>query len=245
MLKKAAIDLGEGKLDTRVTDIPNGEMQSLAVAVNNMVIKLENSTVSKNYLSNIINSMRDSVIVINKQSRIKIINPASTAILDYEEHELIEQSITKLNFNISNHLTALYNIKESNTSNSIKNEIYYISKNKNKIPMLFSASLVKNAAGHVEGIVCVAKDLSEIKQKEQELRSANKKLNSKNKELLQLQSQLVQSAKLASVGEMATGIAHELNQPLGIISMYTDLRLKEVRKGQHEKTEATYELISK
>lgn len=38
-------------------------------------------------------------------------------------------------------------------------------------------------------------------------------------ERLELQAQIIQSSKLATLGEMATGIAHELNQPLGIIGL--------------------------
>ncbi|MDE1464156.1 sensor histidine kinase [Spartinivicinus poritis] len=78
-----------------------------------------------------------------------------------------------------------------------------------------------------------------------ERKAAEEKLNKTNEELTQTQTQLIQSAKLASVGEMATGLAHEINQPLGIISMYADLRLKEVKKGQYDKTKETYELIIK
>jgi signal transduction histidine kinase len=41
-----------------------------------------------------------------------------------------------------------------------------------------------------------------------------KELAESNRELKETQSQLIQSAKLASIGEMAAGVAHELNQPL-------------------------------
>ena len=37
--------------------------------------------------------------------------------------------------------------------------------------------------------------------------------------LKQVQEQLIQSAKMATLGEMATGVAHELNQPLNVIRM--------------------------
>lgn len=43
-----------------------------------------------------------------------------------------------------------------------------------------------------------------------------------HEELMAAQSQLVQSARLASLGEIAAGIAHELNQPLGIIQLYCE-----------------------
>lgn len=45
-------------------------------------------------------------------------------------------------------------------------------------------------------------------------------LETANAELEAAQAQLIQSAKLASLGEIAAGIAHELNQPLGIIQLY-------------------------
>ena len=46
------------------------------------------------------------------------------------------------------------------------------------------------------------------------------------------QAQLVQASKLATLGEMATGIAHELNQPLGVIRMAAGTSIKKMDKGQ-------------
>ena len=46
------------------------------------------------------------------------------------------------------------------------------------------------------------------------------------------QAQLIQASKLATLGEMATGIAHELNQPLGVIRMASNNCQKRIQKGQ-------------
>jgi PAS domain S-box-containing protein len=56
-----------------------------------------------------------------------------------------------------------------------------------------------------------------------------------------LQSQLIQTSKLATLGEMATGIAHELNQPLHIIRMAVSNIKRRIDKG---KLDAEY-IISK
>lgn len=68
---------------------------------------------------------------------------------------------------------------------------------------------------HVEGIgtVLSAKDITELRQSER---------------------QLIHASKLATLGEMATGVAHELNQPLGVIRMASNTCVKRIDKGKAE-----------
>ena len=65
----------------------------------------------------------------------------------------------------------------------------------------------------------------ELKQSNEEIRSINEALENQKKELQftlenlkQAQFQLVQSEKMASVGQLTAGIAHELNNPINFIS---------------------------
>lgn len=53
-----------------------------------------------------------------------------------------------------------------------------------------------------------------------------------HQKLLQVQGQLVQSAKLASLGEMSACLAHELNQPLAVICMETEMGLEELNQAE-------------
>lgn len=52
---------------------------------------------------------------------------------------------------------------------------------------------------------------------EESVRHAYEGLEKANQELKEMQSQLVQSEKLASIGELAAGVAHEMNTPVGFI----------------------------
>ncbi len=69
------------------------------------------------------------------------------------------------------------------------------------------------------------REINERKEIEKELIASNKELESSNLELKETQSQLIQSGKLASIGELATGVAHELNQPLMYIRNSAQLAL--------------------
>ena len=54
------------------------------------------------------------------------------------------------------------------------------------------------------------------------------------KERNHAQTQLIQSAKLATLGEMATSLAHELNQPLNVIRMAADSTLERIDDGERD-----------
>ena len=61
----------------------------------------------------------------------------------------------------------------------------------------------------------------------EQLRSAVKELDLSHQELASTQQMLIQSEKLASMGQLAAGVAHEVNNPLGVVLMYAHILLDE------------------
>ncbi len=61
-------------------------------------------------------------------------------------------------------------------------------------------------------------------------KTLEKKVEERTKELREMQAHLIQSEKLASLGKLAAGIAHEINNPLGGILIYSHLLLEETNK---------------
>lgn len=57
-----------------------------------------------------------------------------------------------------------------------------------------------------------------VEQRTVELREANERLKYFNQELAQAHSQLVQTEKMASIGQLAAGVAHEINNPVGFVN---------------------------
>ncbi len=95
----------------------------------------------------------------------------------------------------------------------------------------------------------MAEHLNEEKKRVQEhIRS----LEDKNRELQQVQQEVIQSEKLASVGRLAAGVAHEIGNPIGIILGYLNLMLTQAVSDQeridyikrmHDETERVNKII--
>jgi len=58
-------------------------------------------------------------------------------------------------------------------------------------------------------------------------KTLEKKVEERTKELTEMQAHLIQSEKLASLGKLAAGIAHEINNPLGGVLIYSHLLLED------------------
>jgi len=62
---------------------------------------------------------------------------------------------------------------------------------------------------------------------------------------LETEEQLAQASKLATLGEMATGVAHELNQPLSVIKTVSSFFMKKLHAGQEIPAETLYPMLGK
>lgn len=61
-------------------------------------------------------------------------------------------------------------------------------------------------------------------------KTLEKKVDERTKELTEMQAHLIQSEKLASLGKLAAGIAHEINNPLGGVLIYSHLLLEDTNR---------------
>jgi PAS domain S-box-containing protein len=68
-----------------------------------------------------------------------------------------------------------------------------------------------------ERLVAVVRDISRRKSQERELQQNLERQVQLNKKLEEAQNQLLQSEKMASIGQLAAGVAHELNNPIGFV----------------------------
>jgi len=77
--------------------------------------------------------------------------------------------------------------------------------------------LVKAVAGHLAVAVENAELVEKLSKTNEDLRQKNFNLDNRNVELRAVQSQLVHQEKMASLGRLVAGIAHELNNPINFV----------------------------
>jgi PAS domain S-box-containing protein len=88
----------------------------------------------------------------------------------------------------------------------------YVRKDGTRVPVLLGVARLEGSEQQVIGFTV---DLTELKREETARRAAEARAGA-------LQAEVSHAARLSAVGEMASGLAHELHQPLGAIANYID-----------------------
>jgi PAS domain S-box-containing protein len=77
---------------------------------------------------------------------------------------------------------------------------------------------MRDPNGNIIGTVGMTRDITEIKQAEAAVLQKSQQLEQTLDELKQAQLQMVQNEKMATLGNLVAGVAHEINNPIGFIT---------------------------
>ncbi|MBT8368727.1 MAG: PAS domain S-box protein, partial [Deltaproteobacteria bacterium] len=176
----------------------------------------------------ILESMEEGYYELDISGNLKFFNDAFFKIIGYSREKLIGTNYRKFTdpHDASKVFRAFNNVYVSHKP-SKEFEWQIIRDDGEKRHLEASVSLIKGPDGLPNGFQGVIRDVTDRNLAEESLKKAYQ-------ELKHTQSQLVQSGKLASIGELAAGVAHELNQPLMVIRGNAQLVKRYISKGNFE-----------
>ena len=119
---------------------------------------------AKLYLENIINTMGEALLVLTPQGIIKNVNPTACQMLDYSEHDLVGMSIGDVFEEDEEEQAGAFmgTWLEALIRTGVLRDIEarFITKDQQRVPILFSRTAMVDDAGDITDIICIAKDMT-------------------------------------------------------------------------------------
>jgi PAS domain S-box-containing protein len=166
-------------------------------------------------LENLLLNAVDGVIAADLKGRILLFNDAASEILGYSRHEALE----KLNIRdiyppggAMETMRMLRSLEHGGKGKLRSATVQILRKDGLAIPVRLNASLIYERGREIAS-VGFFRDLREEQRMKEELSHT--------------QMQLLQAEKMASLGKLAAGVAHQLNNPLNGITLFTVMTMED------------------
>jgi|GEM_PF-2289997 len=164
------------------------------------------------------------IISLDHDGRVMLINRKGCEILGYTEQELLGKNWFAMCLPQPEGLELVYPVFEEIMNGKLESAEYYenfiLTRGGKRRLVAWHNSYLRDAEGNITGTLSAGEDITHRVQAEEQAR--------------QHQAELAHMARLNIMGEMATGIAHELNQPLSAIVTYSDVALRSLASGTPE-----------
>jgi PAS domain S-box-containing protein len=228
-LARGTKKVSEGDFSQHVQLRSRDEFGELAESFNRMVASLEQGRAelqrssqelreTKETLENIVQSSVDAIVATDPKGRITFANRSMQEMLfgqAGQEEKLLGVAMAQLySGGVSEARRIMAILREKGRLLNYETTMVM---NGRIIPILTSASLLKDERGVILGTLGVIKDLTEKKKLEEDLKKA--------------QAELIQKEKLAAIGRLASGVAHEMNDPLTSVLTFSNLLREETPEG--------------
>ena len=178
---------------------------------------------TRDYLDSLIQHSNVPIVVLDRQGRITLFNTAFEHLTGYGADEMLGQ-LSEALIPEESREEALQKINEALAAGEHWEAL--------EIPIrcadgrvaicLWNSSNIYTPDGKtLLATIAQGQDITQRKR-------AEEALEERTKELQEAQEQLIVKEKLASVGQLAAGVAHEINNPLGTILLFSDIMCKEL-----------------
>lgn len=149
-------------------------------------------------LKNIFNSIKEyALYVINLDGNITYFGMGACAMLGWNKEDIIFKHVSLLHSSYVDSTALTSILKQTRLLGKYETETELISKDLHIIPVMLTVNQFLDPQGKPSGFIFMAKDITEKKK---------------------LEYQVFQAEKLAALGQLSAGMAHEINNPLFVIS---------------------------
>jgi PAS domain S-box-containing protein len=167
----------------------------------NLKTALETHGETLAYVENIIANIPNGVIVVDRNGKVVLLNAAAEAMTGYTNADVEGQSYAKtLGGGVPEKSTPLYTLAAGSPVR--QGEKNLVTRSGKSVPVSFSTSLILDGRSEISGAVEVLTDLTKMKLLEEEVS---------------------RTRTLATIGEVAAMVAHEIRNPLGGIKGFASL----------------------
>ncbi|MBU2550043.1 MAG: PAS domain S-box protein [Proteobacteria bacterium] len=174
---------------------------------------------TKDYLNAIMENTTDMIITTDLDKRIVSFNRGAEKMLGYPRDSVIGVPIEDLYVDPGERqMLARYLDEEEQ---SVNYETQLVGRDGRVVDIDLTLSHLFNKWGERIGTVGISKDITEKKRVEAELEE-------KKAELEEAQLLIMHAEKMASLGKLATSVAHEINNPLGGILLFCEMILEDL-----------------
>jgi PAS domain S-box-containing protein len=172
---------------------------------------------SENMYRSLLEALPEGIVILDLTGHIVEVSGITLEIFaSKNEHELIGKHF--LQFIHQQSRKKIRNVIEKTLSEGLEQDVEFILLKTNGKQFVgeISTTLIQEADGKPKFFMAIIRDITQRKE---------------------FEKQLIHTDRLVSLGEMATGIAHEINQPLNTISMTLDNMLMEISRNKKQQTD--------
>lgn len=205
-LVKGAEEIGGGNFGYQIKlDSSDDEIHALSKAFNQMSYNLNKNMSDLKKLSTAVEEAPDGIQITDVNGLIIYSNKATEKIFGVSPDEFKGKLF--IGINVDQDFVNKEIIPDIKETGNWVGELMARHKDGRSFPIWLNAYMVKDNKGELLAMVGIIRDIS------------------MQKEIEHHQKQSIQSNKLATIGRLAAGVAHELNNPLGNISLYAQMLL--------------------
>jgi two-component system, NtrC family, sensor kinase len=162
----------------------------------------------KEYVEKLLDNANAPVIVVDRTGRITVVNKATERLTGFERGRLIGLEFTSLVPDVDRARLLPFVLSAMRGESATAVEVHIPRGDaKGFAHIAFNTAPILSEHGELDAVVFVGQDLTEVRN---------------------LQKQVIHTEKLATLGQVVAGVAHELNNPLTSITVYTNYLCKKL-----------------